>query len=88
MSVAEMTFQDIGQTDATPAALRLLLMPGEAIGLPNSRRSVHVLSDVAWVTRDGEDIILSAGQSMEWGHSTSRPVVACLGKAPLLFEVL
>jgi hypothetical protein len=92
MSTAEMTllFQGrehggaCGQSDST---LRLVLLQGEVLRVPPMRGTLRVLSGTAWVSLEGEDILLGRDQFIDIARRSDPPIVSGLGREPLLFEV-
>ena len=92
MSTAEMTllFQGTehrgarGRSDST---LRLVLLQGEVLRIPHTRGTLRVLSGTAWVSLDGEDVLLCRDEHIDIAHRADRPVVSGLGREPLVFEV-
>jgi hypothetical protein len=92
MSTAEMTvlFQAAerkGVCSSPDSALRLVLIPGEVLRVPPTQGTLRVLSGTAWVSLDGEDILLGRDQFLDIAGRADRAVVSGLGGRPLLFEV-
>ena len=92
MSTAEMTvlFQAAarkGVCSSPDSALRLVLLQGEVLRVPPTQGTLRVLSGTAWVSLEGEDILLCRDQSLDIAGRADRPVVSGLGRDPLLFEV-
>jgi hypothetical protein len=90
MSTAAMTLlsQGLVHSGPTPAALRILLLPGEVLALPRSSSRIRVLSGAAWVSKGGRDLLLATGERMDTARGRDRPVVSGLGTEVLLFELL
>lgn len=76
-----------GAAGSDDAPLRVVLVQGEALRLPRSRTSIHVLAGSAWITQRGEDRFLMAGEAMTAAAGADRAVVSALGAQPLLLEV-
>ncbi len=70
-----------------PTPLRLVLLPGEALGMPRGKARLRVLSGTAWITRSGMDIALGAGESLGVTPSRDSAVISGLGGQPLLVEL-
>jgi mannose-6-phosphate isomerase-like protein (cupin superfamily) len=92
MSTAEMTllFQGRGSRGASGASdstLRLVLLPGEVLRVPPTHGTLRVLSGTAWVSLEGEDVLLGRDDLIDIAHRADRPVVSGLGREPLFFEV-
>jgi len=92
MSTAEMTllFQGVGRASAetVPSILRLVLLPGETLRIPGAPARIRALSGTAWITRDGHDMLLAAGEARELPASRDCAVISAIGTEALLFEVL
>ncbi len=63
------------------------LRQGDVYRLPSSSRAVWVVSGCAWMTHGGEDILLSAGESMSIAQPRDPVVITSIGVAPLVLEV-
>jgi hypothetical protein len=92
MSTAEMArlFQGTGHKGACGAsdsALRLVLLQGEVLRVPPTRGTLRVLSGTAWVSTDGEDILLRRDEFIDIARRSDPPVVSGIGRDPLFFEV-
>jgi hypothetical protein len=82
-----LAFQDI-ERNAGLSVLRLALCRGEALRIPRSRKGLRVLSGTAWVTIDGDDILLQRGDAIELDGRLrgARAVVSVVDGETLLFE--
>jgi hypothetical protein len=78
-----------GVARGTPAAspLRFVLLPGEVLRIPSTRSTIRVISGTAWLTSEGEDIILCNGQCLSVATPREPPVISGIGSAAVLFEV-
>ena len=48
---------------------------------------VQVLSGNAWITCNGEDILLEAGQETQLPHDQSEAIISAIGSASVTFEI-
>jgi hypothetical protein len=69
------------------AALRVALLYGEQLRLPDSSRELQVLSGRAWVSQDGEDYILGSGESLAVAPRKGGAIISALGGEALFFEI-
>lgn len=67
--------------------LRFTLKKDEIFRLPPGNREFQVLSGVAWVTIDGNDIILHSGEKAELESHKDIAIISALGEIPLILEV-
>lgn len=67
------------------AVLRIILYKREVYRLPRKNQQIRILSGIAWVTRDREDIILTQGEKLDVS-SSDRVVISPLGYSPLVLE--
>jgi hypothetical protein len=67
--------------------LRLVLYKNEVCRLPREHQGIIVREGVAWMTRDGEDAVLCAGESVRFGRGKWATVVSAL-TGPLVIEVI
>jgi hypothetical protein len=67
--------------------LRLVLYKGEIFRLPGSPICMRVLSGNAWLTVDGQDIIVAGGQTAAVRSKKDVALVSTFDSAPLIFEV-
>jgi hypothetical protein len=68
-----------------PVPLRIVLVQGEALSVPRSLHTVRVLSGKAWITVNGRDVVLCAGERTDLGRS--RNVISAVGNQALLFQL-
>jgi hypothetical protein len=92
MSTAEMTLlfqgrEHQGARGQSGSTLRLVLLQGEVLRVPPTRGTLRVLSGTAWVSLEGEDILLGRDQFIDIARRSDPPIVSGLGREPLLFEV-
>ena len=69
------------------AMLRLVLYQHELCRLPPKCRSIRVLAGQAWVTLAGEDLILAAGEKVQFVPTKDFALVSALGSFPLIMEI-
>jgi hypothetical protein len=75
-------------TDRGERSLRLALLHGEAIRVPKAAARMRVLSGKAWVTFNGEDVLLGSGEGLALPSKPRyAPVVSAVGEEPLFFEM-
>ena len=69
-------------------SLRLTLFRGEALRLPKGARRLRVLAGTAWVSLEGEDLVLSRCESLPLaGRSGQEAVVSAAGEGSLSLEL-
>lgn len=49
---------------------------------------IRVLSGVAWITWQGEDIVLNPGQAIRFSPGGNNPVISVIGRGTLVVEML
>ena len=81
-------FQGVVRGAAAAAPLRIVLLRGEALRIPRASTTIHVLSGNAWLTSEGQDIILCNGQCLSVATPKEPPVISGIGSEAVLFEVL
>jgi len=69
------------------APLRIVLYEGETLRVP--RRVVHarVITGSAWLTVEGKDIVLCAGEQMDLCRAHGAAIVSAVGGNPLLVQL-
>jgi hypothetical protein len=67
--------------------LRLILYKNEIFHLPQACQEIRVLAGCAWLTLDGQDIILTRGDQLWLAKNRDFALVSALGQNPLIFEV-
>jgi hypothetical protein len=73
-----------------PAALRTgddQLEPGEILSIARRGQTLHVVSGCAWITFDGQDMTLLAGQEMVLEPGADAAVVSALESEPLVYRI-
>jgi hypothetical protein len=71
-----------------PVILRLVLYRGEVYRLPRACRQMRVRSGAAWVSFDGQDLVLACGEEARLAPGKDFAVVSGVGRAPLILEIL
>ena len=66
---------------------RIILMKNEVYRLPQTHREVQVLSGIAWITLDKQDIILESGEKTSLPPSKNWAVISALNNMPLILAV-
>jgi hypothetical protein len=64
------------------------LQKGKEFRVPLECRELHLLSGVAWLTVNGEDIILKSGETVLLQSNKGLAILSVLGNMPLTLEVL
>lgn len=72
----------------TGVSLRLALYKNEVARLPHTCHGVTVREGLAWMTVQGQDRILRAGDAATFEPGRFPAVVTALGGTPLILEVL
>jgi len=63
------------------------LEPGEALSLTRSGQTLRVVSGSAWITFDGQDTTLLAGQEMILEPGKNAAVISALEEEPLVYRL-
>jgi hypothetical protein len=66
---------------------RIILMKNEVYRLPQNHREVQVLSGIAWITIDKQDIILHGLEKISLPPSKNFAVISALSNMPLIIAV-
>jgi hypothetical protein len=74
------------RSDASGSYCVTKLQRGQARALPRGSRSINVASGSAWITQDGDDFLLNAGDGMRFMPGSGIVVVSAVGEAPLIYE--
>jgi hypothetical protein len=69
------------------AALRFVILEGEALRIPRARRALSVVNGTAWVTQRGRDTVLAAGDAQGLEPRADAALVSPLGSEPLILEL-
>lgn len=67
--------------------LRIVLYKGEVCRLPRDNRGIAVSEGIAWITREGEDRVLSAGESATFCGGKWATIVSAVA-GPAVIEVM
>lgn len=73
-------------SSAGKVTLRMVLYKDEVARLPRGHEGIVVREGVAWMTRDGEDAVLRAGDSVTLGRGKWATVVSAI-EGPLVIEI-
>ena len=92
MSVLDLSLMMEGSERNAPVGkgtvpLRIVLLPGEVLRLPRVRALLRVLSGAAWITRAGEDTVVSEGERVAVPAVRDPAVISGLGARPLMVEM-
>lgn len=71
----------------TPVNVRRLDV-GDVAVLPRVDQVVHVLSGCAWITMNGDDIIVKSGEKFTLYPGKYAPVVSAVGNRQLVYEII
>ena len=63
---------------------RIILMNNEIYRLPQTHREIQVLSGIAWITLDQQDIILQSPEKASLPPSRNFAVISALNNMPLI----
>jgi hypothetical protein len=66
---------------------RIVLMKNEVYRLPQTHREIQVLSGIAWITVDKQDIILQGPEKTSLPPSKNFAVISALNNMPLIMAV-
>ena len=66
---------------------RIILMNNEVYRLPQTHREIKVLSGIAWITLDQQDIILQSPEKASLPPSRNFAVISALNNMPLILAV-
>jgi hypothetical protein len=66
---------------------RIILMKNEVYRLPQNHQEVQVLSGIAWITIDTQDIILHGLEKISLPPSKNFAVISALSNMPLIIAV-
>ena len=66
---------------------RIILMKNEVYRLPQTHREIQVLSGIAWITLDKQDIILRSLEKVSLSPSKDFAVISALNNMPLIVAV-
>lgn len=67
---------------------QVTLQTSKVFRVPLECKELHILSGSAWLTVDGEDIILTSGETASLASPHSLAILSVLGNRPLTLEVL
>ncbi|MEG4004901.1 hypothetical protein QUA41_06705 [Microcoleus sp. Pol11C1] len=66
---------------------RIILMENEVYRLPQTHREIQVLSGIAWITLDQQDIILQSSEKASLPPSKNIALISALNNIPLIMAV-
>lgn len=66
---------------------RIVLMKNEVYRLPQTHREIQVLSGIAWITLEKQDIILHSPEKASLSRSKNFAVISALSNMPLILVV-
>ncbi|WP_333457870.1 hypothetical protein [Microcoleus sp. Pol10D4] len=66
---------------------RIILMENEVYRLPQTHREIQVLSGIAWITLDQQDIILQSSEQASLPPSKNFALISALNNMPLIMAV-
>jgi hypothetical protein len=73
---------------ASPVLMRLMLCAGEVYRLPQAGEQLRVVSGQAWLTAQGRDVVLSAGDEVILPASVEAALISPIDHTALVLEVL
>jgi hypothetical protein len=65
---------------------KIELMSGYVRDEKRESQTLRIVSGTAWVSMDGEDIVLQAGEELKLSHGKYDAVVSPTGDEPLIYE--
>jgi hypothetical protein len=65
-------------------AFRIVLLPGELLRIPKAHRSIRVIAGEAWISHDGRDHTLTAGEDLPLTRSGHEALVSAEGQTLFL----
>ena len=65
-------------------AFRIVLLPGELLRVPKKHRAIRVVSGSAWVSHNGHDQALSAGDIMPLERTRYEALISAEGQTLFL----
>lgn len=83
---AQTTVFALSPVNALPTA-SVRLERHEQHRLPNAALRLRVTQGIAWITSQGQDVVLHAGESLDIPRQRFAAVVSTAGAAPTAFEV-
>jgi hypothetical protein len=72
------------KTAADEHAFRIMLLPGELLRVPKTRRSIRVVSGAAWISHNGQDHELSPGDVLPLARTSHDALVSAEGQTLFL----
>ena len=65
---------------------KIELMTGYVRSEKRESQVLRIVSGTAWVSMDGEDVILQSGEELKLSHGKHQAVVSPAGHEPLVYE--
>jgi hypothetical protein len=65
-------------------AFRIVLMPGELLRVPKKHRSIRVVAGAAWISHNGLDKTLTAGDIMPLERTKPEALISAEGQSLFL----
>lgn len=66
---------------------RTVVRPDEALSLGLRGQTLEVVAGCAWISWNGEDILLSAGARLTFGASFDHAVISAMRRSPVIFDI-
>ena len=82
-----LTFDQFALTSPNAAvdrAFRIVLLPGELLRVPKARRSIRVVSGAAWISHNGRDYEVNAGEVLPLARTRHAALVSAEGQTLFL----
>ncbi|MGO8949619.1 MAG: hypothetical protein ACLQUY_18605 [Ktedonobacterales bacterium] len=86
ISSTDVVTERLLQATTTPMCTRI--EPGELLRLHLHAQTIHVVSGCAWITWEGEDVLLMTGQEKEFGSSKYPALISAEQHSPLQIEIV
>jgi mannose-6-phosphate isomerase-like protein (cupin superfamily) len=65
---------------------KIELMKGFVRSEKRDSQMLRIVSGTAWVSMDGEDMILNPGEELKLSHGKHQAVISATGNEPLVYE--
>ena len=65
---------------------KIELMKGYVRSEKRDSQVLRIVSGTAWVSIDGEDMVLSSGEELKLSHGRHQAVVSATGDEPLVYQ--
>lgn len=70
------------------APMQFTLEKNHVFPIPSAYQELHILSGIAWLTVEGQDIILTTGEKVSLDSYQGLAILSTLSDKPLILEVM